>query len=263
MTTFCGRTICNILTPDGTERIALFNSAIKDISSIYYYDTTDGNNVDLMNYKMVLTGQEMISGQRCLHYARYDLNNVLEMTQRIVPMYTKQTEIVRNGDSEDSPQSLVRIVRPIYETISPSILDIEGSENDTILFWSNCSEDLSIDYFGHYMYDPDKIFLFDENNLEEADTESSSIRILCSAMLTWEIEKTNSSLVYDSVFRWVPMIQKVNVIGLFTDGMIVDFSNGSGNGGGFGRHNHSNNNQCGFAYAVAAPGTSLNPVNWK
>ena len=88
MTAFCGRTICNILTPDGTEKIALFNSAIEETSNVHYF-SQDGS----IKYQMPLTSNERQSGYRALHYARYKNNTQLESIRRIVPFYDLSLQI--------------------------------------------------------------------------------------------------------------------------------------------------------------------------
>lgn len=279
MTAFCGRSICTLMTPDGTERIAFFNSMIKETSNILFYG--DSGQLRL---KIPLTGNETGEGQRCLHYARYNTGNALGNLQRVVPMRTTETELISSsngsnssggssgseavstsnssdnqGDDEDL--DVINISRPLYEVISPSILDMEGSKTDMFLFWSNVLETPSTNFSGKYKYDPDIILKFDEHNLDDVDLDASSTRILCSALISWDSLKTESSLISDSCTRWTPTIENVYIVGLFNDGLIVDFGAGSGRNG-MGIHNHSNNNQGGFAYAVPAPGTSLDPINW-
>ena len=253
MTAFCGRTICNILTPDGTEKIALFNSSIEETSNVHYF-SQDGS----IKYQMPLTSNERQSGYRALHYARYKNNTQLESIRRIVPFYDLSLQI----ESQD-PERQFSTVSPLYEVIGPSLLDIDGSKNDSLMFWTNSSSsDVPVDSLGKYVYKSENVLHFDENNLEEADLDSTSTRMLCSALLGWDILRTSGSIALDLSEKWTPIVLSVSILSVSNDGLAVDFSCG-GSSSGIGRHNHSNNSQGGFAYAIFAPGTSLNPINWK
>ena len=248
MTTFCGRTICNIMSPDGKDKVAIFNSMIEDSANIIYYDQSDA-----IKYQMPLTAQEKQSAYRALHYCRYRNNSQLETVRRIVPFcdLSLQTE-----------GQMHKTVSPLYESIGVSLLDNPGSKNDFIVFWTNCNNaTIPIDAFGNYIYKSENILRFNETNLDEADLESSSTRMLCSALIGWDILRTSGTIATDINPEWIPIILSVNILSINTDGLAVDFSTGSG-AGGIGRHNHSNNDQGGFAYAIFAPGTSLTPINW-
>ena len=256
MTTFCGRTICNIMSPDGKDKVALFNSMVEDSANIIYYDQSD-----TIKYQMPLTSQEKQSGYRALHYCRYRNNSQLETVRRIVPFYDISLQTAEQTYKTVSPEQTYKTVSPLYEPIGPSLLDNPGSKNDFIVFWTNIKDvTIPVDAFGSYVYKTENIHHFDETNLDEADLESSSTRMLCSALIGWDILKSSGTVTTDINPEWTPIILSVNILSINTDGLAVDFSSGSGTG--IGRHNHSNNDQGGFAYAVFAPGTSLTPINW-
>lgn len=252
MTTFCGKTVCTVNTPNDNERVVFFNAAIDESSSISYQD-----NSGAIKYVMTLSGKEKQEGRRCLHYRRFKLGDQVESTKRVVPFADLTL-------AAPTTQPSASAVSPLYETITPNILDMDGTKNDSVLFWSNwSSDDVPMNSQGRYVYSTDSIYKFDEFNLEDADLEATSTRVLCSAHLSWEFLSTTGGLVQDTGTLYVPIIRSVIILLVQNDGMIVDFSAGSGSGSGMARrHNHSNNDQCGFAYGVAAPGTSLQPINW-
>ena len=118
------------------------------------------------------------------------------------------------------------------------------------------------DSLGVYEYDSSKILRFENDQLEEVDLDNYSIKLLCSAQITWERLKTVGGTVNDSKALVTPIIRQVFILMVQEGNIAIDFS-GGGTGGGMRRHNHADNNNAGFAYAVFAPGTSLQPINWK
>ena len=245
-----GRTVCNLMAPNG-EIYAFFNSVIETKSNAEFYGAYEAAS----KYKIVFSETEKKRKYRALHYARYLANGILESNLRIVP-YVENENIAYDASA---------VITPLYEAITPTIGQMPGLPGFNLMFWSNLSEKkntLEKDAVGSFIYDSKKILRFENDKLEEVDLDNYSVKILCSAVITWERLRTSWGGVQDEKAYQVPVIKKVYVLSVQEGNIAIDFS-GGGSGGGIGRHNHSDNSNGGFAYAVFAPGTSLQPINWK
>lgn len=239
-----GRGIVSQVSPNG-ESYAFFNAEILNKTKIVYKDVFDEEK-----YTLTFSSIETTNKYRALHYARYYANGIIDQTPRIVPY-------IKDEDKND--------VSPLYETIEPSMGNLPGRPGFNLLFWTNLASKantLEKDQNDCYQYDESKILKFQNDKLEEVDLDSYAIKLLCSAQIIWTQLKTVGGGVSDSKTLFVPVVNKILILMVRTGNIAIDFSGGGG-GGGVGRHNHADNNNGGFAYAVFAPGTSLQPISWK
>lgn len=244
-----GRTVCNLTSPSG-DIYAFFNSEIINKSKVNYYET----QIAQSKYRIEFSEIERKKKYRALHYSRYLPNGVLEASPRIVPF-------VYYSAAGDATQ----IISPLYEVITPTLGKLPGRPGFNLMFWTNLSEKkntLIKDSLGVYKYDPSKILKFENDKLEEIDLDNYSIKLLCSAQITWEKLRTVGGVANDSKRYFTPVVKEVFILMAQEGNIAIDFS-GGGTGSGMRRHNHADNNNGGFAYAVFAPGTSLQPINWK
>ena len=244
-----GRTACTLSAPNG-DIYAFFNAEIENKATINYYE----KHIAKSKYRIEFSEIEKKKKYRALHYARYLPNGILEATPRLVPF-------VYYDEAGDTTQ----IISPLYEVITPTLGNLPGRPGMNIIFWTNLSEKnntLKKDSLGTFEYDRTKILKFENDKLEEVDLDNYSIKLLCSAQVTWERLRTVGGSANDAKQFVTPVVQQVYVLMVQEGNIAIDFS-GGGTGVGMRRHNHADNNNGGFAYAVFAPGTSLQPINWK
>ena len=244
-----GRTACVLTAPNG-EVFAFFNSVISNKDTVSFF----APGYEFSKYRLVYGEVEKRSEFRALHYSRFLSNGVLSPLPRVVP-FDKEGAVANDSSI---------IVSPLYETITPSAGKLPGKPGIQLMFWTNLTErtvSLKKDPIGAYIYDPDKILRFENDKLEEIDLDSYSIKLLCSALITWERLRASGGTTNDTNYVVTPVIKAVYVLMLQEGNITIDFS--GGRSGGMRRHNHADNNNAGFAYAVFAPGTSLQPINWK
>lgn len=244
-----GRTACTLSAPNG-DVYAFFNAEIENKSTINYYEKV----ISRARYRIEFSEVEKKKKYRALHYARYLPNGILETSPRLVPFV-----------DYDAAGDATQVISPLYEVITPTLGNLPGRPGFNLIFWTNLSEKtntLKKDSLGVYEYDSSKILRFENDQLEEVDLDNYSIKLLCSAQITWERLKTVGGVVNDSKALVTPIIRQVFILMVQEGNIAIDFS-GGGTGGGMRRHNHADNNNAGFAYAVFAPGTSLQPINWK
>lgn len=244
-----GRTACTLSAPNG-DIYAFFNAEIENKATINYYE----KHIAKSKYRIEFSEIEKKRKYRALHYARYLPNGILEATPRLVPF-------VYYDEAGDTTQ----IISPLYEVITPTLGNLPGRPGMNIIFWTNLSEKnntLKKDSLGAFEYDRTKILKFENDKLEEVDLDNYSIKLLCSAQVTWERLRTVGGSANDAKQFVTPVVQQVYVLMVQEGNIAIDFS-GGGTGVGMRRHNHADNNNGGFAYAVFAPGTSLQPINWK
>jgi len=244
-----GRTACTLSAPNG-DVYAFFNAEIENKATINYYE----KHIAKSKYRIEFSEIEKKKKYRALHYARYLPNGILEATPRVVPFVYY-----------DAAGDTTQIISPLYEVITPTLGNLPGRPGVNLIFWTNLSEKnntLKKDSLGAFEYDRTKILKFENDKLEEVDLDNYSIKLLCSAQVTWERLRTVGGSANDAKQFVTPVVQQVYVLMVQEGNIAIDFS-GGGTGVGMRRHNHADNNNGGFAYAVFAPGTSLQPINWK
>ena len=243
-----GRNSCNLSAPNG-EVFAFYNSVIDNKQDIVYYE----NSVTYPKYRIVYGEVEKKRKYRALHYTRYLPNGALDPVPRVVPFLYF-----------DAAGDATQVVSPLFEVITPTVGRLPGRPGFNLMFWTNLSEKkntLEKDSNGIFLYDKSKILRFENDKLEEVDLDDYSIKLLCSAQIMWERLKTIGGSVNDAGPLLTPVIRSVYVLMVQEGNIAIDFSGGGM--GGMRRHNHSDNDNAGFAYAVFAPGTSLQPINWR
>ncbi len=246
-----GRNPCLLTAPNG-DCFAFFNSVLTLTGDVSYFAAGYGP----ARYRLELSAVEKRSAFRALHYSRFYANGALDSTPRPVPF----------DDGNHSDASTIA-VSPLYETITPCVGKLPGRAGFNIMFWTNLSErrnTLQKDAVGAYIYDSSKILRFENDKLEDVDLDSYSVKLLCSALIAWERLRASGGSVNDAGYVVTPVVRAVYVLMVQEGNIAIDFSGGgSGGSGGLRRHNHADNNNAGFAYAVFAPGTSLQPICWK
>lgn len=243
-----GRTVCSISAPDG-DIFYFFNAEIENKATINYFE----KNSDNVKYKLVYSDMEKKKKYRALHYSKYYPNSTEGKIPRVVPF----SPFVSTSDD-------LQVISPLYEVITPSLGNLPGRSGINIVFWTNLSENkntLRKSSSGAFIYDSTKILRFENDKLEEVELDNYSIKLLCSAQITWERLQAIGGSYNDTKSHLTPVVKEVFVLTVQEGNIAIDFSGGGGRG--MWRHNHSDNNNGGFAYAVFAPGTSLQPVNWK
>lgn len=258
-----GRNPCVMSAPNG-QVFAFYNSTIINKDTISYIDG------GFTKYQLIFGEAEKAGQFRALHYSRFLVNGSLGIEPRLVPYMTAVDESGTGGSgnsgSSDKGQTSRKITtQPLYEVITPTIGNLPGIPGSQFMFWTNLkdkSNTLEKDSTGSFIYDPSKILRFESDKLEEVDLDNYSIKLLCSALITWELLKASGGNANDTKPVYTPIVKAIYILLVQEGNIAIDFS-GGGMGGGMRRHNHADNNNAGFAYAVFAPGTSLQPINWK
>lgn len=248
MTADVGRTSCNLSAPNG-DVYAFFNTVIDNKQDVNFFE----NSASPAKYRIVYGEVEKKRKYRALHYSRYLPNGVLEPTPRVVPYA-----------AADAAGNTTQVISPLFEAITPAIGMLPGRPGFNLMFWTNLSErknSLEKDSLGIYQYDSSKILRFENDKLDEVDFDDYSIKLLCSAQILWEQLKTSGGAINDTKPFLTPVVRSIYILMVQEGNIAIDFSGGGT--GGMQRHNHSDNNNGGFSYAVFAPGTSLQPINWK
>lgn len=247
------RNLCPLTAPDGTQFV-FFNTEVISKGRI---DFIEDIKTSVAKYSIVFTDDEVKKKYRALHYSRYYLNSAIEAIPRLVPFSgitpKEQTEMAMNQGTA--------YASALYEAISPAAASVPGFPGACLLFWTNLTEPFHISGNNTSEYERSKIVKFENDKLEDYDLDLYTHKALCAAMIDWQQLKTVGGFVQDSSRITTPVVTAVHVLMTEKSRAVVDFSNGSG--GGLNIHNHSDNSNGGFAYAVFAPGTSVQPVNWR
>ncbi|MBO4620678.1 MAG: hypothetical protein J5654_11290 [Victivallales bacterium] len=276
-----GKTACTVIGPDDYTYL-LFNYAMTNPLELSY-ESGEGNI-----YKMVFGDDEATHAYRALHYLRLSPAGGAPGIPRPVP-YLEGAEAEEEeeenpedppegggeggaeggeggeGEGEGGSEPESPLALPIYEVITPQAGILPGRPGFVLSFWTNLSEAASglLGMDGRYHYDSTKILRFDANALGDVDLDSYSWKILCTAEVIWDRMKVNGGTlaIADTNMMPIPVVTHIEVNLALNGNLAIDFGSGEG-GGGMRRHNHADNARGGFAYAVWAPGCTLNPVNW-
>lgn len=251
MTLHVARNACTLNGPDGMTYF-FFNSPLRNPVETEFYRPNGERR-----FNMVLRPDEKVVGYRALHYSRCHANGILEKRLEIAP-YCESLDITDEGSLGQC--------RPLFECVTPFTCSLPGATGITLSFWTNLSQGSNVVEGGvnqTYFYREDGILKFDDDNIEDIDADGYSVKCLCVARIEWELlkRKTPDGLV--SKLEFIPVVHHVEILLAQSGGIAVDFGAGGGGGRGNSLHNHSDNLNCGFAYAVFAPGTNVQPIAWK
>ncbi|MBQ4479694.1 MAG: hypothetical protein II943_03555 [Victivallales bacterium] len=279
-----GKTACAVIGPDDYTYL-LFNHAMNNPLELSY------ENSEGIHRKMVFGDDEATHSYRALHYLRLSPAGGVPGIPRPVPYIEgaiaaeeEETPEPEPPDPENPPAegggeggsgggsggggetgSDSPLALPLYEVITPQAGILPGRPGFVLSFWTNLSEAASglLGMDGRYHYDSTKILRFDANALGDVDLDSYSWKILCTAEVIWDRMKVNGGTlaIADTNMMPIPVVTHIEVNLALNGNLAIDFGSGEG-GGGMRRHNHADNSRGGFAYAVWAPGCTLNPVNW-
>lgn len=244
-----GKTPAVVRLQDGCV-ITFFNTTIISNDNIAFKDT-NGND----RYLLTVDTATQTNKFRALHFIRSYPQSALDNTPRVVPFTHRLNTASNTGMTADF----------LYEVISPQI----GKSDDGIYqmtFWTNVTDASKItqNNNGTFDYDPTAVLKFSTERLGDIDDLQGGTKILCSALLHWELLSQVGGGITDSVRRLTPVIQNVSVLAKITgENYATDFSSGSDGGGGARIHNHADNHNSGFAYAVYSPSSIIRPLSWK
>lgn len=197
---------------------------------------------------------------RCLQYQLYDrgFSKTADIKMAVPCLYDSNVQ-------EDGSF----LAKPLYECISPIATPIQNTNSVNVVFWTNLKSGVlsfEKDTDGQYIYDESKILKIEHDKMSDFDLSGSITRVLCSTTIHFASYSSTHSLTSTPVVfaeTLIPIASKPVILEhVISDSPVLDFGAG-GNGGGFKNHNHSDNLNGGFSYAVYAPGTSLNPINWS
>lgn len=251
MSVFSSNIPCSIQGPDGNTYV--FLNYPTNGENVYFYESEDGS-MGQLKFPLSYANSDKSIRYRALHYFI-----ITPYGQKQVPRAVPYLYIPPETTDDIAPEAT-----PLYESIGPYLSSRSG-QGPSFAFWSNLSGDISslpMDSLGNYLYDPDQILRFDSDALDDVDTDLYSSRILCEAKVEFDYLYAIGDS-YDSTSPvCIPYIYEIRVLTASADGIILDFGAGGG-GGGMRRHNHADNDNGGYAYSIFAPGTSLQPINWK
>lgn len=239
------KTPCAVTGPDDFTYL-FFNHPMVGGTDIVFAGGDGGEK------RMVFGDDEKLHAYRCLHYLRAPASGGAPGMPRPVPYH-----------DTNAPDSA--LYTPLYEVITPQAGVQPGRPGLALSFWTNLAEAATtLEQDGNeYIYDPLKVLRFDNNALGDIDLDSYSWKLLCTAQIVWDrMTLTGGTQGYaDTKPLPVPVVTHVAITLALQGNLAIDFGAGGG-GGGMTRHNHADNSRGGFAYAVWAPGCTLNPVNW-
>ena len=237
---------------------ALFNEVTTGYSASYYIDperTSFYTRLDMSTF----------SEQRCLQYQIYSDTFVYNPDSVLAVPYMSD---INSLDTDG-----FNVSQPIFECISPTAIYCDEKGVANVLFWTNLKkgEILNLNEKGQYIYEPEKILKINNKKINEFTFEKGKItRLLCSVTISFQqlyVKGDVSDGLSVAPKSLVPIATDIIVLKqIKADSPVLDFSTGGGleNKTSLSRHAHMNNNDCGFAFAVFHPGTSVPLGNpWK
>lgn len=242
-----GKTPATARLQDGCI-VTFFNNTIYSTGTINFKDT-NGND----RYVITVDTTTQNNRYRALHFTRSFPQSAIDTAPRVVLFTPNVTTASATGITANF----------LYEVISPQI----GKSDDgiyQITFWTNVTDGSTITQNddGTYSYNQAAVLKFSTDRLGDVDDGSGATKLLCTAMIHWELLSQVGGGVTDTVRRLTPVIQKVIVLAKITgENYATDFSTGGSTGMKI--HNHADNNNAGFAYACFSPSAIIRPLSWR
>lgn len=189
---------------------------------------------------------------RCAHFVRSFAQSEMDNEPKMVLM-------LNDSDKGNTTEQDIQ-VSPLYEFISPSVMNIK-QDNVQLTWWSNVQADK---FDSNQGYDVKSLIRFSSTQLG-IDTNIIGYKIMCTAVIRWEMLKQVVGGVTEQYHKLYPIIYKPAIVTIIKDqGYILDFESGTGSGGGgIGLHSHTSNDDGGFAAAVFMPSARIRPLNWR